>query len=197
MYLRYHFFISMLVVLLVLFHPSSGFSNDSGGAWKVSWKNNPGGSDAFESGPGAGHSGNLRRGPRQPDRAVEDAQAGILAEYQTGTSADDPLIRRRERLESARVKMSHQVRDQLDRIGNPGMPRSSFGTENYLYIIGKMYQKIDRDRQSGHQTTAADLAFEISKQVVSQKLKTSSPLLGDAVDSVMDRIIRIPDGPTE
>lgn len=160
-------------------------SSFSGGA--VSWAPNPNGVDVIGSSIWHGRPDNIKKGPYQPDTAVEDAEQDLLDGFKRGEYSADEVKANLEWAQKVGITISDEAQKTLDRIKNPPKtpgkqttPGQSgqFTTKQQdtaakvIDVMAEYYKLKDKRKQQGRKMTTGDLYGLGTKTAMKDKVPT-------------------------
>ncbi|MBT8490595.1 MAG: hypothetical protein KJN62_06075 [Deltaproteobacteria bacterium] len=174
----------------------SEISSSGGGA--VSWSSNPNGLDVIGSSIWHGRPENIKKGPYQPDTAVEDAEQDLLDGLKRGEYTADEVKTNLEWAQKVGITISDEAKKTLSSINNPpktpakqtAPSQSGQFTEKEqnkivkgLDIVNQYYKLKDKRKQQGKKMTTGDLYSIGAKTAIKGKV---SPKVKKYVDKAFD-----------
>jgi len=165
----------------------SEISSSGGGA--VSWSSNPNGLDVIGSSIWHGRPANIKKGPYQPDTAVEDAEQDLLDGFKRGEYTADEVKANLEWAQKVGITLSDEAQKTLDRIKNPPKTpgkqtvpgQSCQFTEKQqnkavkvIDIVNQYYKLKDKRKQQGKKMTTGDYYSIGTKTAIKDKVPPQS-----------------------
>lgn len=189
--------LSLLMCLLVPITTAYSYGGGSGGGTSqsddssfgggaVSWVPNPNGADVRGSSIWHGRPENIKKGPYQPDTAVEDAEQDLLDGFKRGEYSADEVKANLEWAQRVGISISNEAQQTLSSINNPPktpvkpqtapVKSGQFTTKQQnkavkiINIVNDYYKLKDKRKQQGKKMTTGDYYSIGTKTAIKDKV---------------------------